>query len=48
MHRFLSGCDVNACAGVRNGSRTNVGVKIDPRTCLTLLFLGPVSKVKET
>ncbi len=35
-----------ACAGVTNHSRTNVGVRIDPRTCLTLLFLGPVSKVK--
>ncbi len=35
-----------ACAWVRNHSRTNVGVKIDPRTCLALLFLGPVSTVK--
>ncbi len=29
-----------ACALVRNYSRTNVGVKIDPRICLTFLFLG--------
>ncbi len=35
-----------ASAGVGNGPRNNVGVKIDPRTCLTLVFLGPVSKVK--
>ena len=35
-----------ACTGVRNHFRTNVGVRIDPRTCLTLVFLGPVSKVK--
>ena len=34
-----------ACAGVRNDSRGNVGFKIDPRTCITWLFLGPVSKV---
>ena len=35
-------------AGVRNHPKTNVGVKIDPRTCLTLLLLGPVSKVKSS
>ncbi len=37
-----------ACAGVRNDCRTNVGVKIDPRTCLTLVFLELVSKLKKS
>ena len=36
-----------ACVGVRNDFMNNVGVKTDPRTCLTLIFLGPVSKVNE-
>ena len=39
-HYFLIG------PGVGNDLRTNIGAKIDPMTCLTLVFLGPVSKVK--
>ena len=39
--RHLKGCD-----GVRNDRKTHVGVKKDPRTCLTWLFFGPVIKVK--
>ena len=33
---------------VKTNPRTNVGVKIDPRTCLMLVFLGLVSKVNHT
>ncbi len=46
-HYFLIGWTCSfICAGVGNDPRNNIGVKIDPRTCLTLVFLGPVSKVK--
>ncbi len=36
------------CHGVRYDPKTNVGVKKDPRTCLTWLFFGPVIRVKVT
>ena len=39
---------VKPCAGIRNDSRTNVPVKIDPRICLTRLILGPFSKANNT
>ncbi len=36
---------IKASAGVRNGPRIHVGVKIDPRKPFTWLFLGTLSKV---
>ena len=37
---------LKGCGGVRNDHKTHVGVKKDPRTCLTWLYFGPVIKVK--
>ncbi len=35
------------CDGVRYDPKTHIGVKKDPRTCLTWLFFGPVIRVNK-